>query len=93
MAGIWSELLDVEEIQAYDTFFDLGGHSLLSLKVVERLERETGIRMRPLDLVNQTLRQVVAGLEAHGERRARMVRGTPNQSWGDAIRGAFSRGI
>lgn len=64
MARIWSELLDVEDIRSDDSFFDLGGHSLLSLKVVERFERATGRRIRPVDLVNQTLGQLVASLEA-----------------------------
>jgi acyl-CoA synthetase (AMP-forming)/AMP-acid ligase II len=64
MANIWCELLDVDEVRASDMFFDLGGHSLLSIKVVERFERETGVRIAPMDLLNQTLRQIVAGVEA-----------------------------
>jgi amino acid adenylation domain-containing protein len=64
MARIWQELLDIDQVYASDTFFDLGGHSLLSIKAVRRFERETGIRIAPMDLVNQTLRQLVAGIEA-----------------------------
>lgn len=97
MARIWAELLDVEDIQAFDTFFDLGGHSLLSLKVVERFERETRLRISPVDLVNQTLRQLIAGIErrpaaAHGDAATTGTPGTRGASLLQTIKGAFSRG-
>ncbi|MFP3989072.1 amino acid adenylation domain-containing protein [Streptomyces sp. E11-3] len=34
LAAIWSEVLDVEQIGIHDRFFDLGGHSLLMIKVL-----------------------------------------------------------
>ncbi|MBT2510605.1 amino acid adenylation domain-containing protein [Streptomyces sp. ISL-98] len=34
LAGIWSQVLDVEQIGVHDRFFDLGGHSLLMIKVL-----------------------------------------------------------
>ena len=37
MADIWTEVLGVEKVGLYDNFFDLGGHSLLTTKVVSRL--------------------------------------------------------
>jgi amino acid adenylation domain-containing protein len=37
LADIWSELLGVERVGAYDNFFDLGGHSLLTTQLVSRL--------------------------------------------------------
>ena len=60
---IWEELLDLDDIETNDMFFDLGGHSLLTLKVVERFMSETGIKLSPLSLINQTLRQLAAGAE------------------------------
>lgn len=66
MASIWGDLLEIDDVLAYDAFFDLGGHSLLALKVVDRFERKTGIRISLNDLVNQTLRQLIAGVEARG---------------------------
>ncbi|WP_162889989.1 non-ribosomal peptide synthetase [Streptomyces olivoreticuli] len=40
MAAIWSELLGRDGIRAQDDFFDLGGHSLLTFRLVFRLREE-----------------------------------------------------
>jgi amino acid adenylation domain-containing protein len=56
----WRELLKVEQIGAEDNFFDLGGHSLLSLRVAASIERRTGWRMDPRTLYFQSLRQIAA---------------------------------
>ena len=37
LAGIWQTLLGVERVGRHDNFFDLGGHSLLIIQLVERL--------------------------------------------------------
>ena len=39
LAGIWQELLGVERVGRNDSFFDLGGHSLLIVSMVERLRQ------------------------------------------------------
>nr|WCR32674.1 calpinactam synthetase [Mortierella alpina] len=39
MASIWSELLAVTQISRHDSFFALGGHSLMSIKMLDRLHR------------------------------------------------------
>ncbi|KAF9285296.1 hypothetical protein BGZ68_003985 [Mortierella alpina] len=39
VASIWAELLGVHHISRYDSFFALGGHSLLVVRMLERLHR------------------------------------------------------
>jgi acyl carrier protein len=64
VAGIWQEVLGLERVSVHDNFFALGGHSLLSVRVVSRIEKEQGIRLDPRDLIFQTLEQVAAACEA-----------------------------
>jgi amino acid adenylation domain-containing protein len=42
LAGIWSELLGVEQVGRHDNFFRLGGHSLLVVGLIERM-RQAGL--------------------------------------------------
>ncbi len=42
IAGLWREVLYVEEIGRDDNFFDLGGHSLLLMKVNLKLKQHSG---------------------------------------------------
>jgi acyl-coenzyme A synthetase/AMP-(fatty) acid ligase len=68
LAAIWADLLKVERVSVESNFFDLGGHSLLSLRVAAAVARQTGRRMDPRRLFFQSLRQVAAGLTACSER-------------------------
>lgn len=40
IAGIWQELLGIDQIGIYDDFFELGGHSLLGARVISRLREQ-----------------------------------------------------
>lgn len=50
IAAIWEELLGVERVSVTDNFFDLGGHSLLGLRLVNQL-RETLDRHVPFTIM------------------------------------------
>ncbi|WP_440531934.1 amino acid adenylation domain-containing protein [Variovorax sp. YR566] len=39
LAGIWSQLLGVQQVGRHDDFFELGGHSLLAIRLLEQLRR------------------------------------------------------
>ena len=64
IAEIWQDVLHVDQVGVQDNFFDLGGHSLLSLQVVLRLEKQLGIRMSPRDLIFHTLGQLATLCES-----------------------------
>nr|AKA59395.1 non-ribosomal peptide synthetase [uncultured bacterium AB_162] len=45
LAAVWAELLELDEVQAEDSFFDLGGHSLLAARVLEHVKRLFGVAL------------------------------------------------
>jgi len=55
LAGIYAQVLGVERVGVDDSFFDLGGDSILSMQVVARA-RAAGVLCRPRDIfVEQTV--------------------------------------
>ncbi|TBN32824.1 amino acid adenylation domain-containing protein, partial [Pseudomonas sp. BGI-2] len=60
LAGIWSELLGVEQVGRHDNFFALGGHSLLAVRLIERLRRQ-GLSLAVRDLFQTPVLSVLAG--------------------------------
>ena len=60
VAEIWATVLDFDAIEPDDNFFDLGGHSLQAVQIIGRMKADMGVRVRPTDLMYQTLRQLAA---------------------------------
>ncbi len=55
LAGIYAQVLGLERVGVDDSFFDLGGDSILSMQVVARA-RASGVLCRPRDIfVEQTV--------------------------------------
>ena len=63
VAKIWTEALGVSRVSVHDNFFDLGGHSLLSMRVLARVDKAIGRRLNPRELTFQTLEQFAAMCE------------------------------
>ena len=51
VAAIWEELLGVSNVLPDDNFFDLGGHSLIAIRLMSRLQRELGVRLQLTDIL------------------------------------------
>jgi acyl carrier protein len=60
LAQIWASALgiDVNEISANESFFDLGGDSLLAMRVIQQAEQVMGFRVEPRRYVFETLGQL-----------------------------------
>ena len=43
LAGFWQELLGIDRIGALDSFFDLGGHSLIAVRLFARIRKSWGV--------------------------------------------------
>ncbi|MDH3636816.1 MAG: phosphopantetheine-binding protein, partial [Gammaproteobacteria bacterium] len=70
IARIWSELLQVEKIGIDQNFFDIGGHSLLSISAIQKISKEFGVRISPRDMMLNTLQQIAKSLPDQLESRA-----------------------
>jgi acyl carrier protein len=60
LAQIWASMLsiDVNDIRANDNFFDLGGDSLLAMRVMQQAESVLGFRVEPRRYVFESLGQL-----------------------------------
>jgi len=45
LAGIWAEVLRVERVSIHDNFFDLGGHSLMGIRLIDHVCKELQIEL------------------------------------------------
>jgi amino acid adenylation domain-containing protein len=85
IAEIWQDLLGMDRVGRYDNFFDLGGHSLLSMQVVARLEKKLGLRVNPGELIFQTLAQLASSCEVQMDS----VRRSESMTVAQKLRNAF----
>jgi hypothetical protein len=60
IAEIWKDVLGIGRVSVYDNFFDAGGHSLLAVRVVTRIDKKLGVRLNQAIMVLQTLEQIAA---------------------------------
>lgn len=62
LVEVWQNVLEVEDIGVHDNFFDLGGHSLLVMRVITDVEARTGVKLSPRDFLIGTVRQMAEHL-------------------------------
>ncbi|WP_437894828.1 amino acid adenylation domain-containing protein [Sorangium sp. So ce124] len=76
VAALWSELLAVANVGRHQSFFQLGGDSLLATRFIEAVNRRYAIMLPLRRLFNgPTLREVAAALAAEQEARQEIEEG------------------
>jgi len=69
VAEIWQSVLEVDRVGVQDNFFDLGGHSLLLMPVIDQLRKRLGVKLRPGELILPTLGQLATLCEERLEEQ------------------------
>ncbi|MBL8346077.1 MAG: hypothetical protein JNN03_11595, partial [Rubrivivax sp.] len=70
VAHAWRELLGLSQVGLHDNFFDLGGHSLLLVRLQARLQREFAADLPLVELFQRTT------VQAQAERLQRAIHRT-----------------
>src|SRR6185503_4538508 len=69
LAGIWRQVLGVEEIGRGSDFFALGGHSLLATRVLARVREVLGVELPVRALFEAPTLEKLAGLVEQARRQ------------------------
>ncbi|HSF40965.1 MAG TPA: amino acid adenylation domain-containing protein [Thermoanaerobaculia bacterium] len=80
LAGIWARVLGIERVGAFDSFFDLGGHSLNATQVITRVRQALDVQLQLRQIFEATtVAELAAAILADPERR-RQVEATAELS-------------
>ena len=92
IAEVWRRILQLHEVGIHDSFFELGGNSLLLVQAQQQLEKALGIRLAPVALFQyptiQALAQhVTAKADEKAGQHAKPIPkpASPHDHGGDAI--------
>lgn len=92
LAELWMEVLHLERIGIHDSFFDVGGHSLRAVVVLEQVREAFGVELSLATFFHgPTIEECAANIEAtRAERAGRELTGTNGGA--EAIRVAVTKG-
>lgn len=65
LAGIWSDVLKIKRIGIDENFFDIGGHSILAVRLMIRIEKDLGVRLPLATFIDHCNIKDMAGLIAN----------------------------
>ncbi len=58
LAGIWKELIGVDEVGIEDNFINLGGHSILAMQALIQAKEKLGVRLGAVEVYQNTLEEI-----------------------------------
>ncbi|WP_058189575.1 non-ribosomal peptide synthetase [Terracidiphilus gabretensis] len=83
IASILAEVLQLERVGRKDNFFSLGGHSLLVLKVVQKINKRFEVDLRVAEFFqNPTIPGVMEALKTRVKQKSRLINLRPAHSTG-----------
>jgi thioesterase domain-containing protein/acyl carrier protein len=82
IASLWEDLLGVQGIGLHDDFFALGGHSLIAVRLVARLEKIFNVKLRLATLFEARTVQQLADLVRQGQQTPTWLSLVPVQAQG-----------
>jgi amino acid adenylation domain-containing protein len=77
LADTWQQFLRIPIRDRQANFFDLGGHSLLVVQVIQKIQQKTGIRLSPQDFLTGSLEQLAAQLDGSSHTSLRKASASP----------------
>ncbi len=79
LAGYWRELLGIAKIGIHDSFFDVGGHSLIAVRLFRMIKKEYGLDL-PISMLFEapTIAQCAARIAAERPQGSETVRTETN---------------
>ncbi|BAY34383.1 amino acid adenylation domain-containing protein [Nostoc carneum NIES-2107] len=80
IANIWQKVLNIENIGIHDNFFEIGGHSLLIIKVHSELQKIFKTDLAMLDLFRYPTISSLAELLSQLQNQAPTIQKTDNQT-------------
>ena len=63
LAKIWQSVVGVNRVSLNENFFDIGGHSLLSIRVIVKVKKDFGVRLDQVIMVLSTLEQMAKKID------------------------------
>lgn len=77
IAKIWQEVIGIDEASVDANFFDLGGHSLLSIQVIEQIKNELNVDITAHEILMDSLGQIAAkcASSSHVTQKSKSKRG------------------
>jgi amino acid adenylation domain-containing protein len=91
IAGVWKELLEVEQVGAQDNFFDLGGHSLHIIRMIGHLKNHFAKQIGVVDIFQHPTVERLAGFLAGPMNKSDNTLGPKSLNQGSKQREALKK--